>query len=62
MSCATCKHFEAKSDDHGYCEYPVPAWLILAMPRIDVTDKRLMPARYAPCACYEKSAPFLSGD
>jgi|GEM_PF-6253205 len=51
-SCATCKWFNQQTEDHGYCDYPVPAWLILSVgaPGRDVS---LMPARYAPCATYE---------
>ena len=51
-SCATCKHFNQKHENWGFCEYPVPAWLILTLHKIDSTDKAKMPSRYAPCDCY----------
>ena len=54
MSCYTCKHFKQHTKDHGFCEYPVPAWLIIALRKIDTTDKAKMPGCYSPCACYEE--------
>jgi len=54
MSCYTCKHFKQQTEDHGFCEYPMPAWLIIALWKIDITDKAKMPRRYSPCACHEE--------
>ena len=51
MSCGTCKHFHQTTEDHGYCLYKIPAWLILALKD---EEANLMPVRYAPCNCYEE--------
>ena len=47
-SCATCKYFKQETEDHGYCEYPVPAWLIISVGSPG-RDMSLMPSRYTPC-------------
>lgn len=54
-SCFTCKHFEpsGQSEDYGYCMYPVPAWLIIAIGSPG-RDMSLMPGRYSPCMTYEE--------
>ena len=50
-SCATCKYFKQETEDLGYCEYPVPAWLIISIGSPG-RDLSLMPSRYAPCATW----------
>ena len=50
-SCGTCKWFCQQTEDHGYCEYPVPAWLIISIGSPG-RDAAFMPTRYAPCQTY----------
>ena len=48
-SCYSCKYMEEMAGDNGYCKYPLPAWIHLALGR----EENKMPICYAPCNCYE---------
>lgn len=57
-SCQSCKWFNQQTEDHGFCEYPIPASLILALGEINPgRDLAMMPSRYAPCMCWQIKTP-----
>jgi len=51
-SCYCCKWLEEIEGDYGYCKYPVPAWVHLALP-----EHNRINVRYAPCPVYEVRTP-----
>lgn len=53
-SCYSRKYMEEMSGDNGYCKYPLPAWVRLALGH----EENKMPIRYAPCNCYEYDENF----
>jgi len=48
-SCCTCRYMREITGNSGYCEYPLPAWVHLALGH----GENRMPLQYAPCDCYD---------